>query len=250
MKKNLSAGNFRFKGTSETTRTNSNFNYYLAGLIDGDGCLNISKKGYLSCEIVLHIKEIDTLFYIQSILGESVSKKTQKSCRLRLHNNNEIIDLINRINGKLLTKIKKEKLKLFCQKLNIPLIEQEFSLLTNSWFTGFFDVEGSINSNTSNNQIVFSISQKEEEILKKILFEFNGKIYFDKSWKGFSLNLSTKSEVLNLFNYFKKFPLLKKSKDFKIIQKLYKFKILGYHLPNSTNHQLFLETLSEIKNIK
>lgn len=249
MKKNLSAGNFRFKGTSETTRTNSNFNYYLAGLIDGDGCLNISKKGYLSCEIVLHIKEIDTLFYIQSILGESVSKKTQKSCRLRLHNNNEIIDLINRINGKLLTKIKKEKLKLFCQKLNIPLIEQEFSLLTNSWFTGFFDAEGSINSNTSNNQIVFSISQKEEEILKKILFEFNGKIYFDKSWKGFSLNLSTKSEVLNLFNYFKKFPLLNKSKDFKIIQKLYKFKILGYHLPNSTNHQLFLETLSEIKNI-
>lgn len=88
MKKNSSAGNHFTNnlGTSETTRTNSNFNFYLAGLIDGDGCLNISKKGYLSCEIVLHINEIDTLLYIQSILGGSVSKKTEKSCRWRLHN--------------------------------------------------------------------------------------------------------------------------------------------------------------------
>lgn len=251
MKKNSSAGNPTFGGeSSETTRTNTDFNYYLAGLIDGDGCLNISKKGYLSCEIVLHIKEIDTLFYIQTIIGGSVSKKTEKSCRLRIHNNKGINDLINRINGKLQTNNKKEKLKDFCEKLNLSYIEEDFSFLTNSWFTGFFDAEGSINYNTNNNQIVFSVSQKEPEILNKINLDLNGKIYFDKSWQGYSMIFSTKSELALICDYFYKFPLLNKVNDFKTIQELSQFKKLGYHLPQSLNHKLFLETLSKIKNRK
>lgn len=43
-------------GTSETTRT-SRFNEWLSGLIDGDGCLLISKKGHLSCEITVHLSD-------------------------------------------------------------------------------------------------------------------------------------------------------------------------------------------------
>lgn len=250
MKKNLSAGNFRNKGSSETTRTNSDFNFYIAGLIDGDGCLNISNKGYLSCELVLHLKEMNTLLYIQTILGGSVSIKTEKSCRWRLHKNEGIKDLINRINGKLLTKNKKEKLKIFCEKLNILYIEEDFSLLTNSWFSGFFDAEGSINYNTKNNNIVFTVSQKEEDIFHKIILEFNGKKYFEKSWKGFCIHFSTKSELSFLFEYFNKYPLLNKFNDLNTIKILLEFKKLGYHLPNSPNHSQFLEVLSKLKNRK
>jgi hypothetical protein len=48
--------------TSETTRatlfnhTETKFNEWLAGLIDGDGSLLISKQGYISCEITMGLK--------------------------------------------------------------------------------------------------------------------------------------------------------------------------------------------------
>lgn len=89
-KKNLSAGKEKISKTekictSETIRTNSNFHFWLAGLIDGDGSITISKKGYVSCEIVLHKKEVSALYEIKSKLGGSVSKKTSKTYRWRLH---------------------------------------------------------------------------------------------------------------------------------------------------------------------
>lgn len=208
------------------------------------------KKGYLSCEIVSHIKEIDTLIYIQTILGGSVSKKTENSCRWRLHNNEGISNLVNSINGKLLSTDKKENLKIFCEKLKIPYIEEKFSLLTNPWFTGFFDADGSINYNTNNNNIVFTASQKKEEVLRKIFLEFGGKIYFEKSWEGYSIHFSNQFELSSLFTYFNKYPLLNKLNDYNTILKLYDFRDLGYHLPNSPNHALFLEVLSKIKNRK
>ena len=57
-------------GTSETIRPLSltsysqndrSWNEWLAGLIDGDGSLLISKAGYASCEITMSIKGITIL---------------------------------------------------------------------------------------------------------------------------------------------------------------------------------------------
>ena len=56
--------------TSETTREASYnkednlFNEWLSGLIDGDGCLLVSKKGYLSCDITMPLSDEYTLKYI------------------------------------------------------------------------------------------------------------------------------------------------------------------------------------------
>jgi ubiquinol-cytochrome c reductase cytochrome b subunit len=44
-------------GTSETIRTSDRFNEWLSGLIDGDGSLLVSKKGYISCEITVALKD-------------------------------------------------------------------------------------------------------------------------------------------------------------------------------------------------
>lgn len=165
-KKNLSAGKDINVCTSETKRTNTYFNYFLAGLIDGDGCLSISKKGHVSCEIVLHKKEKETLEWVQSEIGGSITQKTENSYRLRLHNKKVIRDLIERINGKLLTTEKSLKLKNLCELYKIQVIEViDPDLLQNAWFSGFFDAEGSINYNTLKNQPNLSLSQKTKEIL-------------------------------------------------------------------------------------
>jgi len=43
------------------------FNEWLAGLIDGDGCLLIAQERYASCEITMGINDHHTLIFIQAI---------------------------------------------------------------------------------------------------------------------------------------------------------------------------------------
>ena len=38
------------------------FNEWLAGLIDGDGCFQLSKKGYASLEITMELRDKHCLF--------------------------------------------------------------------------------------------------------------------------------------------------------------------------------------------
>lgn len=248
-KKNLSAGKDLIC-TSETIRTNSNFDFWLAGLIDGDGCISISKAGHISCDIVLHKKEVSALYWIKSILGGSVSQKTDNSYRWRLHNKAGITNLINRINGKLLTEGKKLKLGAVCELYNLEVKETSADLSTNSWFSGFFDAEGTINYHTKRNQPNISVSQKTRGVLDIINSFFGGNVYFDKSWEGFTLYISKTSDIKNLLEYFEKFKVKNKHLDLFYLKKLMNMKTLKYHLPSSENHSKFLETLEHLKNRK
>jgi len=69
-------------GTSETTRVTSfglqetRFNQWLAGLIDGDGCLLVSKAGYSSCEITVALADERMLRIIQNKLGGSIKPRS------------------------------------------------------------------------------------------------------------------------------------------------------------------------------
>lgn len=244
LKKNLSAGNLW--GTSETIRTNSNFSFWLAGLIDGDGTLNISKKGYVSCEIVLHKKEIQTLYFIKSIMGGSVSEKTDKGVRWRLHNKPGILKLINLINGKLL--LKSQKLEQICNLYHIPVNINTPPFEDNSWLSGFIDAEGSFNYNTANNKMSLSISHKKREILDLISQKFKGNVYFDKSWEGYIYYISSAKDLNNLLDYFNKYPLKIKNIDLIFFKRLIQMRKLKYHLPNSENHTYFLKVLNKLKN--
>ena len=49
---------------------NQSFNEWLAGLIDGDGCFQLSKQGYASLEITMEIRDKHCLYIIkQKIIG-------------------------------------------------------------------------------------------------------------------------------------------------------------------------------------
>jgi hypothetical protein len=68
--------------TSETTRatlfndSENKFNEWLAGLIDGEGSLLISKRGYISCEITMGLQDEYALRFIQNKLGGSIKLRS------------------------------------------------------------------------------------------------------------------------------------------------------------------------------
>lgn len=69
-------------GTSEAIRLLSyksdvnKFNEWLGGLIDGDGCFLLSKKGYSSLEITKDIRDEHCLNIIKQIYGGSIKLRS------------------------------------------------------------------------------------------------------------------------------------------------------------------------------
>ena len=249
---NQSAGNLNYeKGSSETIRVTSyaysdsdQFGYWLAGLIDGDGYLSVSKAGYTSCEITLHETNVQTLYFIKSILFGSVTKRTKsKAYRWRLHNKFGMINLISLINGKLKTSIKHVQFTKVCNALNIiPSTSDNNISSHNAWFTGFFDAEGSFHCKSSDFQLSLSISLKDKTLLSNIFSEFKvGSLYEDISCKGSNYYLTSRSDLKVILAYFDNFPFVTrpKSTDFITFKKLLFKKERGDHfLPFNHPHKL------------
>jgi uncharacterized phage-like protein YoqJ len=253
---NQSAGNLHDeKGSSETTcatsyednnaqppsggdrnENNDQFGHWLAGLIDGDGTLSVSKKGYTSCEITLHESEVQTLYYIKSKLSGSVTKRNSKTYRWRLHSKLGMLQLIHLINGKLKHPNKHKQLSKVCYSgylgLIVPRLNNNISR-HNSWFSGFFDAEGSINCNSTNYQLSISIRQKNKTILNNIAKTLEiGYVNEDKKWEGYKYYATSISDLQLIVSYFNNYPLISipKSTDLITLKRLMFKKQRGDHL--------------------
>lgn len=241
------------KSTSETTRVTNNwkkeiwesekwFNQWLSGLIDGDGCLLISKKGYLSCEITMSINDIKALKFIQNKIGGNIKLRSGvKALRWRMNNHKGMIDLINRINGNIRHTTRLKQLYKICDKLNIPVLTPNKLDKNNAWFIGFFDADGSISLNLKTTQIYISITNKLLIDIIEYKNIFGGNIYYDKSQNGyFKWQISAKKDILNIYE------ILKYSKSYKnkrilLIKKYYILKNI-YKQPLFKNAWLRFES--------
>jgi len=132
-------------GSSETlrslslnTKSDLHWNQWLAGLIDGDGCLLVSKAGYPSCEITMGIEDERALMEIKQKLGGSVKLKTgAQALRYRLHNKAGMLDLVARINGHVRNSVRLKQLESVCLNLNIIMLQPMELTKSNGWFQGF-----------------------------------------------------------------------------------------------------------------
>lgn len=184
------------------------FNQWLAGLIDGHGCLLLSKKGYGSVEITLHEKEYRLLYNIKKRFHGKVSlRKGAKAVRWRLHNKEGLMVLLQSINGFCRTLIRKKQLSLLCSHYGITFKETNAFSRNSSWYSGFFEAEGRFNFNSKNLQLTIAIGQKEILILNEIKKAFGGKVYYDKSWNGWVYNATSLKDLEPHFRYFSKFPM-------------------------------------------
>lgn len=77
----------------------------MAGLIEGDGSIVISKgKAYLF--ICFHQKDVSTAYYIKNRLGfgSMVKQKNKKAINLTIVNRRGLLKVVNLVNGKFRTK--------------------------------------------------------------------------------------------------------------------------------------------------
>ena len=186
-----------------------NFNEYLAGVIDGDGSLLLSKKGYGSLEITMDSRDERCLNFIKNKLknGSLKARSGSKSVRFRIHNEKGIKDIINRINGLVQYPQRIAQLKKLCERYDIKY-KEPFKLEKNSsYFSGILDSDGTIICSKKGKvwQMTVSVTSKNKQDLIIWKKYFKGNIYSDG--KYFKWSIQSKKDILNLWDYIKKSPL-------------------------------------------
>ena len=218
------------------------WNQWLAGIIDGDGCLLVNKKGDISCEITLGLKDEHALSQIKNKLGGAIKLRSgSKSIRYRLHHKEGIINLITRINGEIRNTIRIAQLIKICSHLNIPYKAPEKLTNTNSWISGMFDAEGSVTMNNTP-AIMIKISNKYKINLIGIKEILGGNIYIDKSSNTHYWCTLSKRDIYIFLEYIKTNPVrtVKKERLF-LIPEFYRLKEMkAYENLNSFQYKTWL----------
>ena len=260
--KTQSAGNQRHKsslvGTSETTRAATlptSFCEWLAGVIDGDGCLLVSKKGYTSLEITMGIEDLALLRYIQHMLGGSIKMRSgAKAYRYRLHNKQGMITLIQNINGHIRHSARLLQLHRVCQQLNFPLIQPVSLISTSNWFAGFFDADGTITFSMKNLRPQLSIRVVNKHLIDVEWYRtvFGGYIYFDRSQNGYyQWSVQSREDIMKMLNYFKSSHFRShKSKRFFLIDNYFKLYDLQAYKEDSIHHKPWLSFMEKWNKLK
>ena len=238
-------------GTSETTRPLSSkssftlkeksWNEWLSGLIDGDGCLLVSKAGYTSCEITMGLQDEHALAIIKQKLGGSIKLRSGvKALRYRLHNKDGMLELINRINGNIRHTSRIKQLESICLTLGIKIKYPIALTIENGWFSGFFDADGTITYSIKNSYPQLTISVTNKLLVDIISFKdiFGGNVYFDKGHNGYyKWSLQARNDIDIFKAYLLKYPSFsnKKQRLF-LINKYYELKDLKAYSasPNSS----------------
>lgn len=213
----------------------SSFIAFLAGLIDGDGYIQITKttKGFITMKLTisLHLEDISTLEYIQSVLklGTINTYKDAKSptCKLVINRTelqeiffplliyNNIFFLTETRNNQfnLAMHILKNDIKMYDDLPSKDNIQNVFKLPENpydytllpffkNWIVGFSCSEGSFFIK-SNNDGCFQLRQRIHANLFeafKLVFNTNRKIDTTNNFSQFSV--SSKSDIQTVINFF------------------------------------------------
>ena len=211
---------------------NKVFNEWLAGLIDGDGCFQLSKKGYASLEIVMELRDKHCLYIIKQKFGGSVKLRAgDNHLRYRLHHKTGLLNLIKAVNGLIRNPVRMLQLGKICEKYNIDLIHPEPLTYYNGWFAGFFDSDGSVYMNDKSGQLFITASQKNKFLLDALVELYGGKIYTMAKVGAFKWTCYRKDEILKLVNdYFKINPSRSEKRvRLHMVNKFYELRVLHAH---------------------
>ena len=230
-------------GTSEAIRLlnnninlnynkNKKFNQWLAGLIDADGCFQLSKKGYASLEITMDIRDEHALQIVKNVYGGSIKLRSgAHALRYRLHHKLGLLKLINDVNGEIRNSHRLVQLNKICYKYGLVLIYPDKLTFDNAWLSGFFDGDGTVSINKTNTQLSISVSQKTSELLQPLIELYGGNLYIDRSSsQAFKWYITKREDILKLIDYFKLYtPKSAKKNRLYLIPKYYELKDLKAH---------------------
>jgi len=211
------------------------FNQWLAGLIDGDGSFQLSKKGYASLEITMETRDKHCLYLVKQKFGGSIKIKSDVNwLRYRLHHKQGLLLIINAVNGLIRNPSRIIQLGKICNKYNIIIKESEPLTYDNGWLSGFFDSDGSIYLNLLSSQVFITASQKNKFLLDNLVSLYGGTIYPMVKVGAFKWTVYRKDEIIKLLEYFKINPSRSaKSKRLKLLTNYYELRKLKAHIATS-----------------
>jgi hypothetical protein len=197
-------------------KTDLEFGYYLAGLIEGDG--NFGDHRF---EIAFHKEDTFLAYFIKKQIGYgSVLKlKGKNSVRYVLRHSDGLKRVLSLVNGKFLTNYKIDQLlkHKFDSKFNITILPPtKFDLNSNHWLTGFTDADSSFVIHLAKSKthkvgfslrLEFKIKQKNSELLKLIQQFLGGNLYYLESEQIFYYNSTNFKSAKNVADYFDKYQL-------------------------------------------
>ena len=205
-----------------TNNKNNGWNQWLAGLIDGDGCFQLSKKGYASLEIVMETRDKHCLYQVKQRFGGSVKLRSGvKWLRYRLHHKKGLLELIEAVNGEIRNPVRLIQLSKICDKYSIELRQPKKLEYSNGWLSGLMDSEGSVTMDTQSLQLNIKISQKNKLLLDLLPEFYGGSVYVENSTESFKWVVYKKEEINNLVSYFSLCPLRSEKKNRILLIKRY-----------------------------
>lgn len=216
-----------------STKPDNKLKEWLAGLIDGDGIFQLSKKGYASLEIVMELRDQHCLYKIKQKFGGAIKVRAGKNhLRYRLHDKKGLLTLIYAVNGLIINPTRLLQLGRICDKYKIELIQPKPLIYNSGWLSGFLDSVGSINLNLKYSQLFITATQKNKLLLDPLKELYGGEIYILSKVEAFKWMIYRKDEIDKFrTNYLKVYPL-KSGKQFRInlLDKYYELRLLKAHL--------------------
>nr|QUO99008.1 putative LAGLIDADG homing endonuclease [Oedogonium sp. 260-2_chl] len=149
------------------------WNEWLAGVIDGDGYFYINKKEKsVSFEITTHVMDAKLLYNIKNTLGGGSVKlrANTQSVRYRVKQSDIIINVLNRVNGKLYNQRRIGQFHAACALKNITPIQSP-PLITNqsAYLAGLIDSDGAITLGVSKTSPEHSILSGVEGKIQRLI---------------------------------------------------------------------------------
>jgi hypothetical protein len=246
------------------------WNEWLAGITDGDGCFCINQKEKsISFEVTTHITNIRVVTNIKNILkvGSVKKRSNSESVRYRVKAKFAIIDILNRLNGKLYNPIRVKQFIAACNMVgiipNVSTNPSSMNTKSYAYLAGLIDSDGSIVLSISNstaedsqlsglhgkitrltnskehNQISLKVTTSHKNYAELIIKTFGfGKIYEQKAnLKNkvpnplYHWTVTSQQDFELLYESLKKFPLKSlKMHRLRLSLLYFQYKKLKYHL--------------------
>jgi ubiquinol-cytochrome c reductase cytochrome b subunit len=263
--------NNNYNKTNNNLLKHDSWNEWFAGIVDGNGYFYINKKNEISFEITTSIIDIRILYNIKNKLniGSLQIRSGSTSVRYRVKQKQIILQILNRLNGRLYNFKRLKEFSNCCQLLNLEFIPSPLSIdFNNKYLSGLIDSNGTITiiiskTNLNNSQLsgvagkikrleesrdynklylkITSISEKQLSIINNS-YPF-GKINLEKTNKKnkipnqkYNWMINSYQEFVYLYEYLKKNPLKSvKMYRIRLISYYFHYKKLKYHLKESTS---------------
>ena len=218
----------------DTKKELNKLNSWLAGIMDGDGYIDIRRrKGNKNViKIKLHNRDKRILERIQKELNLGKISQINKKpyVEYRVYSKEGVREIINRINGKI--RLKVESFRDACDYFNIEYIEPNYDLKPfDPYLSGLVDTDGSVIFNYNSNRIECNLEFKHGECssklcLDKVIPNYKPVVYHRKKknqtpgkvFNSIAFKYQTVGGMGYLYEYFKENELYCNMKYYRVMK--------------------------------